>query len=174
VSPILRAEVVVDRHRHDANRVDCGHKRSTGEQLRLLTMRGWPVEDRQLPGALPVVVDGRATTAAVLTAAKVLAQRLEFLEQQKRDLTAQLDALVGQINPALRAAFGKGLSRHRHPIAAHRRCQPASVAHRGLLRRTMRGGPGPGILGQNHPPPTSRAAVTAQPTMPCTASRSCA
>jgi transposase len=48
------------------------------------------------------------TTAAVLTAAKVLAQRVEFLEHQKRDLTAQLDALVGQINPALRAAFGVG------------------------------------------------------------------
>jgi transposase len=48
------------------------------------------------------------TTAAVLTAAKVLAQRVEFLERQKRDLTAQLDALVGQINPALRAAFGVG------------------------------------------------------------------
>lgn len=26
-------------------------------------MRGWPVENRQLPGARPIVVDGRATTA---------------------------------------------------------------------------------------------------------------
>jgi transposase len=48
------------------------------------------------------------TTAAVLTAAKALACRVEFLERQKCDLTAQLDALVGQINPALRAAFGVG------------------------------------------------------------------
>ena len=48
------------------------------------------------------------TTTAVLTAAKVLAQRAAFLERQKRDLTAQLDALVEQINPALRTAFGVG------------------------------------------------------------------
>ncbi|MGO9151579.1 IS110 family transposase [Mycobacterium sp.] len=47
-------------------------------------------------------------TVAVLTAAKALAQRVEFLEQQDRDLTAHLDALVQQINPALRAAYGVG------------------------------------------------------------------
>jgi transposase len=49
-----------------------------------------------------------ATTAAVLTAAKALAQRVEFLDHQERDLTARLDALVQQINPALRAAYGVG------------------------------------------------------------------
>jgi transposase len=48
------------------------------------------------------------TTVAVLIAAKALAQRTEFLERQKRDLTAQLDVLVSQINPALRAAYGVG------------------------------------------------------------------
>jgi transposase len=48
------------------------------------------------------------TTVAVLTAAKALAQRMEFLERQKQDLTAQLDVLVSQINPALRAAYGVG------------------------------------------------------------------
>jgi transposase len=48
------------------------------------------------------------TTIAVLTAAKALAQRAVFLEQQKQDLTAQLDARVRQINPALRAAHGVG------------------------------------------------------------------
>ena len=48
------------------------------------------------------------TTVAVLTAAKALAQRAEFLEHQKQDLTAQLDAVVQQINPALRAAYGVG------------------------------------------------------------------
>ena len=47
-------------------------------------------------------------TVAVLTAAKALAQRAEFLEHQKQDLTAQLDVLVRQINPALRAAYGVG------------------------------------------------------------------
>jgi transposase len=49
-----------------------------------------------------------ATTAAVLTAAKALARRVEFLDHQEHDLTAQLDALVRQINPALRAAYGVG------------------------------------------------------------------
>jgi transposase len=48
------------------------------------------------------------TTVAVLTAGKALAQRMEFLERQKRDLTAQLDVLVQQTNPALRAAYGVG------------------------------------------------------------------
>jgi transposase len=48
------------------------------------------------------------TTVAVLTAAQALAQRAEFLEHQKQDLTAQLDVLVSQINPALRAAYGVG------------------------------------------------------------------
>jgi transposase len=48
------------------------------------------------------------TTVAVLTAAKALAQRTEFLERQKQDLTAQLDVLVSQINLALRAADGVG------------------------------------------------------------------
>jgi Transposase IS116/IS110/IS902 family len=48
------------------------------------------------------------TTVAVLTAGKALAQRTEFLERQKRDLTAQLDVLVQQTNPALRAAYGVG------------------------------------------------------------------
>jgi transposase len=48
------------------------------------------------------------TTVAVLTAAKALAQRTEFLERQKQDLTAQLDVLASQINPTLRAAYGVG------------------------------------------------------------------
>jgi transposase len=48
------------------------------------------------------------TTVAVLTAANALACRVEFLERQTRDLTAQLDVLVKQINPALRAAYGVG------------------------------------------------------------------
>ena len=48
------------------------------------------------------------TTAAVLMAAKALACRVEFLERQEHDLTARLDALVREINPALRAAHGVG------------------------------------------------------------------
>jgi transposase len=49
-----------------------------------------------------------ATTVAVLTAAKALAQRAEFLAHQKQDLHAHLDVLVRQINPALRTAYGVG------------------------------------------------------------------
>jgi transposase len=48
------------------------------------------------------------TAVAVLTAAKALAQRAVFLDQQKKDLTEQLDVLVQQLNPALRAAHGVG------------------------------------------------------------------
>jgi transposase len=48
------------------------------------------------------------TTVAVLTAGKALAQRMEFLERQKRNFAAQLDVLVQQTNPALRAAYGIG------------------------------------------------------------------
>lgn len=48
------------------------------------------------------------TAAAVLTACKAMAQRVEFLESQDRELTAQLDELVTALNPGLRAAFGVG------------------------------------------------------------------
>lgn len=48
------------------------------------------------------------TTAAVLSACKAMAQRVEFFESQERDLTTQLDELVTAINPGLRAAFGVG------------------------------------------------------------------
>jgi transposase len=51
----------------------------------------------------------------VLTAAKALAQRSEFLERQKQDLTAQLDVLASQINPTLRAAHGLARSRQDTP-----------------------------------------------------------
>jgi transposase len=56
----------------------------------------------------PATIHSDSITVAVLTAAKALAQRIEFLEHQERDLTAHLDALVQQINPALRAAYGVG------------------------------------------------------------------
>lgn len=48
------------------------------------------------------------TAVAVLTACKAMAQRVEFLEAQERDLTAQLDEMVTGINPGLRAAYGIG------------------------------------------------------------------
>jgi transposase len=47
-------------------------------------------------------------SVAVLMAAKSLAQRVEFLTHQERVLTAQLDARVKELNPALRAAYGVG------------------------------------------------------------------
>jgi transposase len=48
------------------------------------------------------------TALAVLTACKALAQRIEFLEAQDRDLTTQIDELVTALNPGLRAARGIG------------------------------------------------------------------
>ncbi len=48
------------------------------------------------------------TTVAVLTACKALALRIEFLEHQTDDLTAELDAIITRLNPALRAAYGVG------------------------------------------------------------------
>lgn len=48
------------------------------------------------------------TSVAVLIAAKALAQRIEFLERQDRELTAEIDTLTTALNPALRAAYGVG------------------------------------------------------------------
>ncbi len=48
------------------------------------------------------------TTVVVLTAAKTLACRAQFLHHQDRELTDQIHTLVQAINPALRAAHGVG------------------------------------------------------------------
>jgi hypothetical protein len=48
------------------------------------------------------------TTVSVLIACRALAQRIEFLERQDRDLTAEIDTLTTAINPAPRAAHGVG------------------------------------------------------------------
>lgn len=45
---------------------------------------------------------------AVLIACKTLAQRIEFLERQTDELTAEIDTLTTALNPALRAAYGVG------------------------------------------------------------------
>jgi transposase len=45
---------------------------------------------------------------SVLVAAKMLAQRVQFLETQAEALDAQIDALVTEANPGLRAAYGVG------------------------------------------------------------------
>lgn len=45
---------------------------------------------------------------SVLTAAKMLAQRVQFLESQAEALGAQIDAIVTDANPGLRAAYGVG------------------------------------------------------------------
>ena len=49
-----------------------------------------------------------ATAASVLFACRALAQRIEFLERQDRDLSAEIDTLTTALNPALRAAYGVG------------------------------------------------------------------
>ncbi|MEV2224995.1 IS110 family transposase [Nocardia vinacea] len=51
---------------------------------------------------------GDPVAATVLTAAKALAHRVEFLENQSTTLTEQIDRLVTDLNPALRAAHGIG------------------------------------------------------------------
>jgi transposase len=48
------------------------------------------------------------TTVSVLIACKALAQRIEFLERQTDDLTAEIDTLTTALNPTLRAAPGVG------------------------------------------------------------------
>jgi transposase len=48
------------------------------------------------------------TTVSVLIACKALAQRIEFLERQMTELSAELDTLTTALNPALRAAYGVG------------------------------------------------------------------
>jgi len=48
------------------------------------------------------------TSIAVLIGCKALAQRVEFLDRQIKDLTAELDTMVTAINPGLRAAYGVG------------------------------------------------------------------
>jgi transposase len=45
---------------------------------------------------------------SVLTAAKMLAQRVQFLQTQAEALEAQIDAFVAEANPGLRAAYGVG------------------------------------------------------------------
>lgn len=45
---------------------------------------------------------------SVLIAAKMLAQRVQFLETQAEAIRAQIDALVIEANPGLRAAYGVG------------------------------------------------------------------
>jgi transposase len=47
-------------------------------------------------------------TTAVLMSCKALARRIEFLQRQIEELTAELDTLTNAINPALRAAYGVG------------------------------------------------------------------
>lgn len=48
------------------------------------------------------------TWMAVLTGCRAMAQRVEFLNRQISELTAELDTLVTSINPGLRATYGVG------------------------------------------------------------------
>ncbi|MGV0852610.1 transposase [Mycolicibacterium phlei] len=45
---------------------------------------------------------------SILVAAKMLAQRVQFLEAQAEELQIQIDAWVSKANPGLRAAYGVG------------------------------------------------------------------
>lgn len=55
------------------------------------------------PDALP-----DSWAQSILSAAKMLAQRVQFLEAQAEELQTQIDALVTEANPGLRAAYGVG------------------------------------------------------------------
>ena len=113
-----------------------------------------------------------ATTVAVLTAAKALAQRAEFLAHQKQDLTTHLDILVRQINPSLRSAYGVGADTAAQLLVTagtnpHRLRNEASFA-------ALCGAAPSQHLRAKSPATDSPAAATGQPTMPCIASRWCA
>ena len=70
-------------------------------------------------------------TKAVLTACKALAQRIEYLQRQTDELTAEIDTVTTALNPALRAALRSG-PRHRCSAAHHRGHQqrPAALKKR--------------------------------------------
>src|ERR1700759_1050135 len=62
---------------------------------------------------------------SVLNAVKMLAQRVQFLESQAEALQAQIDALVTETNPGLRAAYGIGSD-----TAAQLLIPPGATPHR--------------------------------------------
>jgi transposase len=70
---------------------------------RLTTLRQIEAIARCRPDALT-----EPWAQSVLVAAKMLAQRVQFLEAQAKDLQTQIDAFVTEANPGLRAAYGVG------------------------------------------------------------------
>ena len=108
------------------------------------------------------------TTASVLIACKALAQRIEFLERQDRELTTQIDTLTTALNPALRAAYGVGPD-----TAAQLLITAGTNAHRirSEAAFAMLAGSPPSRPPRGKPPATASAeAETAPLTTPCTAS----
>ena len=89
---------------------------------------------------------------AVLIACKTLAQRIEFLERQTDELTAEIDTLTTALNPALRAAYGVGPDTAAQLLitAGTNAGRLRSEAAFAMLSRCR---PHPGLLRQNHPPP---------------------
>lgn len=108
---------------------------------------------------------------SVLTAAKMLAQRVQFLETQAEALEVQIDAFVTEANPGLRAAYGVGAD-----TAAQLLTTAGATPHRLHSEAAF------AALAAPHPSPrpqtkptdiATRAAVTAPPTTPCSASPWC-
>ena len=91
-------------------------------------------------------------TKAVLTACKALAQRIEYLQRQTDELTAEIDTVTTALNPALRAAYGVGPDTAAQLLitAGTNRDRLRSEAAFAMLCRRR---PHPGVLGENHPPP---------------------
>jgi transposase len=107
-------------------------------------------------------------TIAVLLACKALAQRIEFLERQTNDLTAELDTLSTALNPALRAAYGVGPTPPPNcsspPAPTPIDCAAKPHSQSSAVSPPSRPHPG-------KPPDTgSAAAATVPPTTRCTAS----
>jgi transposase len=108
---------------------------------------------------------------SVLVAAKMLAQRVQFLETQTETLQAQIDAFVTEANPGLRAAYGVGSD-----TAAQLLITAGANPHRLHSEAAFAALCGVAPVPASWARPTdidSRAAETAPPIMRCIASRWC-
>ncbi|MFJ9777662.1 transposase [Kitasatospora sp. NPDC101157] len=110
---------------------------------------------------------GDAVHVALLTALKSLARRVKELTAEHEALTKALDAEVTAHNPGLRAAYGVGPDTAAQLLVTAGG-NPRTHAHRGGLRRALRGRTGPRLQRQDQPATASPGAATARPTPPST------
>ena len=89
---------------------------------------------------------------AIMSALKDLAGRYRFLDRQAATLNETIRALARSHNPGLLGAHGVGPDTAAQLLITAG-ANPDRLTKRGLLRRPVRRRPGPGVLGQDHPPP---------------------